>query len=98
MAAARIKSGTVSGVTSVTLDQAYSRVEVLNRDATNEIFFTVDGTTPTVDGDNCFCVTAKGALEVPCNVNAVTVVKMINSAGTPKYSLIGSGGPEIRRS
>lgn len=33
----------------------YNRVRVINKDATSPIYFTVDGSTPTVAGDDCFC-------------------------------------------
>lgn len=97
MTAARTKNGTISGVTTVTLDAQYAKVEVLNRDATIEIFFTTDGTAPTVDGDNCYCVQAGHIIQVNVPTQGTTVVKMIPSTGTPKYSVTGMAANEIVR-
>jgi hypothetical protein len=92
---AKIKSGTLVGsaVTTVTLDQAYTQVQVLNRSGTAEIFFTVDDGVPTVGGDNCFCVAAAiGAsmtVGVPDDEN--TTVQLI-STGTPTYTVAATQG------
>jgi hypothetical protein len=94
---ARIKHGTLvaSTVATVTLDLVDSgrivsrqkRVEVINRDGAAEIYFTVDGTTPTVAGDDCFVLpAAMGSLEVGAPKGTPTVVKLISS-GTPTYSV-----------
>lgn len=63
------------------------QVDVLNRDGTAEIYFTVDGTDPTVEGDNTEVLPAAiGALSVPVETTAKPTVKLISS-GTPKYSV-----------
>jgi hypothetical protein len=63
------------------------RVEVCNRDGVAEIFFTVDGSTPSVGGDNTFLVPATvGALTVDANVDGPVPIKLI-SVGTPKYTV-----------
>ena len=60
-------------------------------DGSASIFFTTDGTTPTVGGTNCHWVPAGGASSLVVDVrddNPVdaVVVKVI-SAGTPVYSV-----------
>ena len=55
----RAKSATLGVATVDTITfpatYAYETVTVINKDATSPIYFTVDGTTPTVAGDDCFC-------------------------------------------
>jgi hypothetical protein len=68
-------------------------VEVLNRDGTAEIYFTVDGTEPTVGGTGCEVLPAAMGSIVVAAPNAPgagggTVVKCI-STGTPKVSVKG---------
>lgn len=60
--------GTLDGtdVDSVTLTQSASQFTIVNRAGTHEIYFTVDGTTPSVAGDNTYVVPAAiMALSVP---------------------------------
>lgn len=80
-----------STVDSITFSVNPKTVEVLNRDGAAAIFFTVDGSTPTVGGDDCFAVPAAAgaALAVDAPSTTGTVVKLI-SAGTPAYSVTGS--------
>jgi hypothetical protein len=33
----------------------FNQLYLTNRDPTTPIFFTTDGTTPTVNGDDCYC-------------------------------------------
>lgn len=74
-------------VSNVATEQS-TKVEVLNRDGTAEIYFTVDGTTPTVGGTGCYVLPAAiGAYSVE-GVRGSVTVKLI-SAGTPAYSVIG---------
>ena len=74
-------------VDTVTLDPLASAVEVINRDGTAEIYFTVDGANPTVGGDDTQVLLAGiGSLEIGSPAIGSTVVKLI-SAGTPKYSV-----------
>jgi hypothetical protein len=77
----RAKSATlgVATVDTVTFPATYpyETVTVINKDATSPIYFTLDGTTPTVAGDECFCV--------PVNQNCVAsfqggAVKLIAAA------------------
>ncbi len=87
---ARIEHGTlVAGqVTTVTLDDKnFSLIEVLNVDGSEAIYFTINGTTPTVEGDDCEVLPAAvGSLFLDAGSSAV--VKLISS-GTPRYSVKG---------
>lgn len=44
--------------TTVTLDEPYSTITVLNRNGLGEIFFRVDGTAPVVGANDNFVVPA----------------------------------------
>jgi hypothetical protein len=72
-------SGTLVGntVTTVTVRGWTYGINVINRTGTGQIWVTINGTTPTVAGADCFVVL--GARNFPCN-NADTVVKLICSA------------------
>lgn len=80
----RAKSATltISTVDTVTFPAAYPylMVEVVNRDATNPIFFTADGTAPTVAGDDCFCVAPSQTVRMGFPGGAV---KVISAAASP---------------
>lgn len=92
MVAARSKYGTLAAntVKTETLDMRYPKVEVVNRDATAEIFFTVDGSSPTVEGDGTYFLLGGQSLLIPVQTSMdPTVVKLI-STGTPKYAVSGS--------
>jgi hypothetical protein len=79
---------TANTVTTVTLDNDFKNVEVLNVDGSAAIYFTVDGTTPTVEGNGCNVLPAAiGALTVWAG-RSTDVVKLI-STGTPKVSVRG---------
>jgi hypothetical protein len=79
-----------SAVTTVTMDKAYDKVEIVNKDAAGEVHGTTDGTTPTVDGnDQLYLPAAIGGVEVQPNTSSGgTVVKLI-STGTPKVYVRG---------
>lgn len=77
---------TAATVDTVTLTGGWDAIEVMNR-GTDDIYFSVDGTTPTVAGDNSFVVRAAEALVVPAKtVN--DVVKLISTSATA-YSVTG---------
>jgi hypothetical protein len=59
-------------------------VEVLNRGA-NEIYFTCDGSVPTVGGLDTYIVPAGEALRVSSETDVINLI----SAGTPPYSVTG---------
>lgn len=81
-------------VKTMTLDRDYAMIDVCNVDGVAAIFFTVDGSTPTVGGDGAFQIPAAiGNLQIaPRNAGAahtgVTVVKLI-SAGAPAVTVSG---------
>ncbi len=60
---------------------------MINRDGAAEMWFTVDGSTPTVGGTNCFLLPATvGWAIVGVATRGGTVVKLI-STGTPAYGV-----------
>ena len=86
---ARIKHGTLTATTvaSVTITPSADEIEVVNVDGAAAIYFTADGSTPTVEGDDCEVVPATiGVLRVATPGDAPYTVKLISS-GTPKYSV-----------
>jgi hypothetical protein len=80
-----------STVDTVTLGRDFNEVEILNRDGTAAIYFTVDGSTPTVGGDNALVIPAVigSVTESTLDISGTNVVKLI-SAGTPSYSVTGT--------
>lgn len=76
-----------STVDRLTFGSNFVQVEVVNRDGAAEIYFTVDGTDPTVGGTNTHVLPAAiGAVVVAASKRATTVVRLISS-GTPAYSV-----------
>jgi hypothetical protein len=76
-----------STVTTLTFTDGKPRVEVFNRTGTAEIFFTVDGSTPTVGGTNCQMIPAAiQGLTVDEESTGNTVLVKIISTGTPTVS------------
>lgn len=79
-------------VDTVALNADYSRVEVVNRDGAGEIFLTVDGNEPTVEGDNTHVLPAAiGGMTVNAGLaNGIpTVVRLISSTAVA-YSVRGA--------
>ena len=74
-----------STVDTVTLTGRNSSVEILNRDSSSTIYFTVDGTTPTVAGNETIVLPPGAAYQW---LAPVGMVKLISS-GTPAYSVQG---------
>lgn len=74
-------------VDTVTLGQDFNNVEVANHGAA-AIYFTTEGATPTVAGDNTYQVAPGGALVVQPASGGNTVVKLISSGATA-YSVTG---------
>lgn len=75
-------------VARVDLPANAGRIEVVNRDGAAEVYFTVNGAAPTVEGDDTFVLPAAiGSVEVSRpRTTSAAVVKLI-SAGTPKVSV-----------
>ncbi len=64
-----------------------TRCEVTSLDGAAEIYFTTDGSTPTVGGDNCVALPAAiSSVEVQEEVSGAVSVRLI-SAGTPKVQV-----------
>lgn len=76
-------------VSTITFTRDWNVVEVLNVDGAEAVYFSVDGSTPTVKGEG-FHVLPKGtsSAEVGVSSEGGTVVKLI-SAGTPTVSVRG---------
>ena len=86
-------------MTTVTLDQPYESITVINRSATtDEIWFRLDGTNPTVAGDDCYLVgpsksvTVQGdtaIAETITGANTGSTIKLI-SGTTPTFTVEGT--------
>lgn len=89
MADARHITLVAATVSTVTLDTDYSFLEVVNVTGTASVYFTMDGTTPTVKGNGTIVLPAAiGGVEVQPPTSGATVVKLISS-GTPDVSVRG---------
>jgi hypothetical protein len=85
---------TANTVSTVTIGPKYRRLLVLSTDGLSPVYYTTDGSTPTVRGTGCEVLppTITGQL-VTVSFDAATTVKLI-SAGTPSVMVKGltSGG------
>lgn len=88
------KKAIANTVDEVEFADTLKAVEVTS-DGSSRIYFTVDGSTPTVGGTNCHeipAVPASRTVTVPStNPRKATVVKLI-SAETPTYSVARAEG------
>jgi hypothetical protein len=84
------KALTASTVLWIDLGRKWEKVEVANLDGAAAVYFTVDGSTPTVGGGATFVLPAAiGALTVRCvTAGSTSVVKAI-SVGAPTISVTG---------
>ena len=98
---------TAGTVDVITLDAAYPTVEVINRDATADLYFTIDRgqgagnptVTPAVLGDGCYYVGPKSVRVLPDDrpgtqgnaATTPTTVRVI-SASAIAYSVTGLTG------
>ena len=74
---------------TVTLDLDYPTVEVTNVDGVDAVYFTTDGSTPSVGGDGSHVLPAAiGAVEINPRTSGATVVKL-KSASAVKVSVRG---------
>lgn len=82
------KHGTLVATTvaTVTLDGGFEAIEVVNHGG-GTIYFTVDGTTPTVAGDETYAVPSGGFLTVDSSDRIGTDDVKLISAATPAYSV-----------
>jgi Chitobiase/beta-hexosaminidase C-terminal domain len=73
----------------VTITDPQVDVAVTNRSGSAEIYFTIDGSTPTVGGENTFVLPAATcSREVSSDkFNTATPVVKLISTGTPDYSV-----------
>jgi hypothetical protein len=86
---ARIKHGTLTAnnVSTVTVDAFTSQITIVCRTLSAEIFYTVDGSTPTVGGDDNYLCLGSRVVPTP-TYTSPTTVKLI-STSNPNYSVIG---------
>lgn len=74
---------TANVVTTVTVAKAVSTIEVVNVNGAGSIYFTVNGTNPTVGGDDCEIVAAgTGAAFLVDAPNNPVSVKLISAEAT----------------
>lgn len=72
-------------VTAIVFDQAYRRIEVLNVDGTDPVYFRVGQTDPEVGG--------AGSQVLPAAIGAVELD--VTTAGPTEVRLISAGGPQV---
>lgn len=86
---ARIKHGALAAntVTTVNVDAFTSQITIVCRTVGAEIFYTVDGSTPTVGGDDNYLCLGSRVVPTPAYTSPTTV-KLI-STSTPNYAVIG---------
>ncbi len=78
-------------VLPITLDRKWRRGEVMNVDGAAAVYFTVDGTTPTVGGDGCLVLPAAiGALPVEFAYGGSAPVVKFISKGAVQVSVRGT--------
>lgn len=78
-----------SAVDTVTFTDDVDAVQVLNLSGTAAIYFTIDGTAPTVAGVNTYVLPAATGASLTVSIapaGSITSVKLISS-GTPQYSV-----------
>lgn len=97
---AHVHSGTLvaSTVQTVSLDQPYESITVVNDTGTAAIYFRLDGVNPTVGGDDCYIVPAAITQETVPGITSIaenadgtipgSTIKLISS-GTPSFTVEG---------
>jgi hypothetical protein len=79
---------TASTVDTVTFTGTDVGTLQIQSDGTAAVYYTLDGSTPTVGGGNCFRIPAAVSVdEVQPQTGSATVVKLISS-GTPTLSIV----------
>lgn len=66
----------------------FGRVEVVNIDGGAPVYVRVDGTNPTVDGDDSYGIAALKDANVVIPVNDTSVTVRLISSGSAKVSVI----------
>lgn len=74
-----------STVATVTVDGGFEFIEVVNTTAASLVYFTVDGSTPTIAGDDTW-------VAVP---NVPVALENVDRAGTVDVKLISAGTPVV---
>lgn len=83
---------TAATVASVTITSGGAHhVTVTNHDSAAAVYFTVDGSTPTVAGDDTYFVGPASSASVPADYGQALTVKLISSA-TPTVSVVATSG------
>lgn len=83
---ATLVAGTVD---TVTVTGGYSRIEILNRSGTADLYVTNDGSTPSGGCDDCSIVPAGTSLNIPSSDAAGSdVVKIVGNGNG--YSVVGT--------
>lgn len=75
-------------VDTVTLDGDYDTIELINRATSGDIYFTVDGTVPTVGGAGTYIARAGDAVQLEPDTSGKSVVKLISSSACA-YTVAG---------
>lgn len=90
MSLPRIKHGTLTAnqVAEVTLNDAVGSIEVMVVGNPHPIYFRVDGTDPTVKGDNCEVIPAAVGAALAVDTPTQVRLKMI-STGAVDYCVRG---------
>lgn len=75
---------------TVVMGSALEVIQVLNRSASGpEIYYTLDGSTPSVGGSNCRVLPASICADIASDFSTTTIVTVkLISSGTPTYSVM----------
>jgi hypothetical protein len=80
---------TANAVEQVQLTGGRDSVEVKNRSASGDIYFTVGSSVPTIGGDDCYIVQPGESLVVPSGFNPSTVIVSLICVSANAYSVTG---------
>lgn len=86
-----IQSGTTTAntVSTVTFSTYYPHVEIVNRGA-SELWFRVDGTDPTIAGDECDVIPAYSYKDTINNKNLSNTVISLLSTSAVSFTVLGA--------
>jgi hypothetical protein len=74
--------------TSLTFDQDFQAVTIINRSATDDVYARIGATDPAVATTGSYLVPARCVRRLPVHTAGATVVRLI-SAGTPSVEVAG---------